>query len=692
MIRKCGDLQHALSLKYFSDFLDDDGIWREDDEKENFDHYTFRTDSGIGTTGRRSTTSINKVFIGAGRHGGSVNLQEYDDSFEDHQHDSFALGEKSFNISDLEASASVVDDFDFDGASLDSNQDGRLSKTRRNLSQNRNEQYIQKGYLDDSEVFDASFSDRSSGEFESPRVPQRSHNRRDDVKQNLSKNSYEDLYRPRNYSDDDGRESRHFSDWSRREDSRDIRPGDQRYSQSRNSQSLADYLLSGGDNISNRSTNQSGSQYDERGQQIYGRPKVVGDSIFTQEEEQVVHSFHQQRSLMEFERLEAALDFDGKSEKSADQMDLIGAYLQGLQEQEETEEDMGTRELVGNEGGSDYNVKQRRSERPASAEGNPTEEHYQSRQFNGSVESSSVEQVKDAKSSERRRNEFKSNKQKNQSNYGSYQSSKQNSRDQPTLTCNDSSENWNTSLVYDESVSLLENQPPPFDSMSFSTLDMTGGTNESPSRNATLSETSNTRQSKIPMLRSRSPSMSRPASPSRARSTSPGTSQRRSQERGRALPPTPRQSRRVTSPNSPKGQDMKPATNRRSKGSNDNSRQASIERDLSEEDKKLDEAANILLDATETKETYIFSTGSTGKGSRPGSANTTKGKRNSFSRIKASSEEALKAATRRDTLMQRSGSENICRTPMKAEKDASKTMGQVSQRTFLYRFRNIMFV
>ena len=62
-----------------------------------------------------------------------------------------------------------------------------------------------------------------------------------------------------------------------------------------------------------------------------GKPPIVGDSIFTQEE-----FSNNRQSLAEFEQLEAALDVrvgggggGGGDNEAADQMDLIGAYLKG---------------------------------------------------------------------------------------------------------------------------------------------------------------------------------------------------------------------------------------------------------------------------------------------------------------------------------------------------------------------------
>ena len=190
----------------------------------------------------------------------------------------------------------------------------------------------------------------------------------------------------------------------------------------------------------------------------------------------------------------------------------------------------------------------------------------------------------------------------------------------------------------DEDLSLIDNQQPPFgtlDSFEFSNHNNSKDDTRSKSPNKSLN-TSGPKPSKIPYLRSRSPSMSRPGSAepkSRSNSTSrsqPGSqansrpsspdSQNRSRPRqknkGRTLPLTP--SKRQASVSQSRSRSSSPGTylsNGRSSSiprpvsssgspraaprkslTNHNTQQNTIYNSLSQEERDLDQAARLLAD------------------------------------------------------------------------------------------------
>ena len=579
---------------------------------------------------------------------------DFNDDGEDgaYHNDSYIV-EKSLNISDLEASASIAGGYAFDEASLDSNDEVNLPELNSRFlasSEDRTNSDADVGDLNDFTDFEGNDSRESTGFFlntghgDGPSFTKT---------KELSYTSGAELHsqpRDRLYSHSDSHEYDHDSRYSQQS-------MPHRYSQEaprgRSSQSMAEYLLSGGGD-SYYNSDHLEEMRDKVGQ-LYSRPGVVGDSLFTQEDQEVL-PYHNRHSLLEFEQLEAALHghHEAESDHSGEHMDLIGAYLQGLQNQEDEEEQerrrryssirhqdsssakrLGAHEEFGE--GDEAEEYQGPQSRKSSVNSIPfhqdTDQHasdrYDAEESDGTLDNSLEEEEtsrhrritrSDAidrghlEEIERQRclRESERMEERLQRQRSSFQNQKSDSGDrQSTLQSS-----------FEESIRLLGTQQPPFDSVTFTTLQMSGGTNETGHRQAPMSETNSSRQTKIPMLRSRSPSMTQPGSTSPAGS-SPQTPERyglNSQDRVRSLPPTPeRITHNSTHQNFPNRtlSSRSPLYERSfSRGDSVDSGAERQSRPTSEEENELDKAASLLVGDTDPVETMLVSSAKTLHGVR----------------------------------------------------------------------------
>lgn len=218
-----------------------------------------------------------------------------------------------------------------------------------------------------------------------------------------------------------------------------------------------------------------------------GRPQVYGDSLFTQEDGDVKYKPNQ-NSLVEFEQLEAAMS-DG-----SDHVDLIGAYLQSLTDQDEyDDQDVGGQDfrdslhyLDRGQRGADV--------REAESDSGPNE--YD-------------DQMSDNGDSHGASDEFVLVPQIQQQAL---------SHDQESVPGSSDSIPFDTSQA---SISLITDQQPPFsDSLVMTSLDLTrslqqGSVGNSHDLQLSRSRQNTPRQSKIPVSSrpgSTSPTRSRPVS------------------------------------------------------------------------------------------------------------------------------------------------------------------------------------
>ena len=252
--------------------MDEDGIWRDDLES----HYTFRTDSGIGTR-KSSTSDLHKLPPEAGDPY-SLEYRGYGDPRDTEE--SLPGDQKSLNISEFEASESAAgEDFSFEDHSFGSNENLDLPELN-----------------DESYLIDTG-SSRPDG----------------DDGRHLSEVDTDDLQGHSGAgTDQEGQ-----SDAERNNDDNSI-----------------GYMLgsaqskpSHGDRGARGRNSRLLDLHGLRGVRPGDLPAVMGESIFTQGEEATFdpRAIHQGQSLIEFEQLEAQLN---DSDASGDNMDLIGAYLQ----------------------------------------------------------------------------------------------------------------------------------------------------------------------------------------------------------------------------------------------------------------------------------------------------------------------------------------------------------------------------
>ncbi len=431
--------------------LDEDGIWRDDGD----DHpYTLRTDSGLGTADRKSSTStlnrLQETEDGDIRLADESDLRHLDEPDQDFREDSFPLEERSLNISELEAS----DSCSFDQASLGSS--GHLDLPELNVDSDNATDHQVAADFDKDDGYGEQFL-QSTGNVSS------------EFGQSTGFNysSTHERSHDQEHLDDGFREDRYTN-----------RPHDE------HSDSLAGYLF---------------KQRDE-GKDLLQELPQIGDSIFTQDDVQ-----HQGQSLVEFEQLETAM-----ASGDVDNMDLIGAYLQGLQDQEDDEELQN--ELEKSTDLIDSHLLKAQEVEPEhhsiqdeinALKGFHAESDYE----NEGIDSPSKKLPMGAVFGMAGRYSIVEDRPTIPGDISSDVQASRNRTQSP-----------GDMIPFEES--LLENQQPPpgMYSLTLSSLEMTGdskGNRAMPSQSEmsiTLESGSTGKVSKIPMLRSRSPSLSRPGS------------------------------------------------------------------------------------------------------------------------------------------------------------------------------------
>ena len=544
--------------------MDEDGILL--DANERFANYPLRrSDSGFGTVERKSSSSA------ASRH---RSIRDFEDQFnvaggfEGYREDSYPVEERSLNISDLEASDSRSGGTSpFDRRSLDSSidldydEDLNIRRPRRRHRFSSGDDYLPSDAPKTNKAVRESkvTGSQHGADFNFNRLHEHSKDLRnfDHSSSSLFQSGEftpsRDRSRDEGYNHDDRYHDNHSGNQS---NSKDYLLQDRK--RERQEDEVERDSLDEVDPVTGVSEGEDSVFH--RSVASKGR-SLPGESIFTQDEVVPDGGGH---SLLEFEQLEAAVvDPDGE--------DLIGAYLKDLSNRND-EDDDDTAHTDDNDVITDTDLIYKNS--------SSEEERRQttSRQISRS-------EAVDIFGNE---DDFK-----RKDNYVGA-----------------------VSAFEEESLSLIENQQPPFIT-SLLSLDNNEGSGHDTSK-----DTSVVKPSKIPYLRSRSPSMSRPGSaePRSRNSSRPGSgshspvgsrSRPRSKNRSRTLPHTPHKGEsavsnsRSRSRSSSAGSQL--SVNRSSSIPGKSSRQITS----SQEERDLDQATLLLADDAEVAS--LTSTGESNK-------------------------------------------------------------------------------
>ena len=532
--------------------LDDHGILLDDNE--GFTGYSLhRSDSGFGTVERK--------YSGSSRHRHNLDIR-FDDNlnvpggFEGYREDSYPVEEHSLNISDLEASdsrsgiSSPLDQRSLDSSiDLDFDEDLNIRRPKRRHRFTSGDDYIP--------------TDRPKSQMKY-RLNEGAHNSDEDFDFDRLHEQSKDLLHS-------GRFTPTYNTHNRAHDDEYTHDKEPLEPTSDNQNSSIDYLLQ--DKNREREQDVERDSLDEMDpmfgvsegeDSVFQRSanskgySMAAESLFTQDDAAVEPGG---QSLIEFEQLEAAVvGLDGD--------DLIGAYLQNLTERDEKDNDADSQNNYDNvrKSGDSLLFKDSEQEDDVERPEVTSREMSRSAAFDGDTLGEKVR----------------------------------------------NGNNQHGTLPFEEeSLSLIENQQPPFvtSQMSFDTSE--GSANNS-------KDSSGIKPSKIPFLRSRSPSMSRPGSAEpRSRSNSrPGSradtpegsrSRSRVKNKGRTLPKTPK--RRNVSPKSDSRSRSRSSSvgsqlseNRSpsvGKSSGSTTRKSSRQTTSSQDERDIDEAALLLADDAE---------------------------------------------------------------------------------------------
>ena len=545
--------------------MDEHGILLDDNER--FANYPLhRSDSGFGTVERKSTSSATS------RHRSIHDFDQFEDQFnvpgrfEGYREDSYPVEERSLNISDLEATDSRSGGTSpFDRRSLDSSIDLDFDEDL-NLRRPRRRHRFSSG--DDYSPSDEPRTNKTvrehkvkgskhDADFNFNRLHEHSKDLRNFDHSSNSLFQSEDFTESRNRARDEGYNH------------------DDRYhdNHSGNQSSSIDYLLEDRkrgreeDEVERDSldeadpaTGVSEGEDSVFHWSVYSKGRsLAGESIFTQDEVVPDGGGH---SLLEFEQLEAAVvDPDGE--------DLIGAYLKDLNNRND-EDEYGTPNTDDNDViiDNDFIYKNSSSE----------EERRQtaSRQIS---RSEAVDIFGDD--------------------------------DDVKRNCVGAA-----SVFEEESLSLIENQQPPFIT-SLLSLENNEGSGHDTSKDSSV-----VKPSKIPYLRSRSPSMSRPGSaePRSRNSSKPGSgshspegsrSRPRSKNKSRTLPHIPYKDASALSHSRSRSRSSSTGSQISVSRSPTTPRKSSRQITSSQEERDLDQTTLLLADDAEVAS--LTSTGESNK-------------------------------------------------------------------------------
>ena len=477
---------HALSG------LDDDGILLDDNERYA-DYSLHRSDSGFGTAERKSSASS--------RHRHNLDIG-FDDNlnipggFDGYREDSYPVEERSLNISDLEASdsrsgaLSPVDQRSLDSSiDLDFDDDLNIRRPRRRHRFSSGDDYIS---TDRPRSKTKYRSGEEDGDFDFDRLHEQSSDLRTLAGDRSNLFQSGEFTPSHEKSHDRPRDNDYYHDNDPTSD---------------NQGNSIDYLLQ--DKNKEREEDVERDSLDEMDpmfrvsegeDSVFQRSvsskghSMAAESIFTQDDAAVEPGGH---SLIEFEQLEAAM-------VAPDGDDLIGAYLQNLTDRDGEDNDA-------------YSLRDFHAVRKSGDslfKDGEHEDHLERREV-------ALREISRSEAFDMQDSEDPNGKKRN----NNYQNG--------------------VSPFEEESLSLIENQQPPFvaSQMSFDTSEGSGIN--------TSKDSSGIKPSRIPFLRSRSPSMSRPgsaeprsgsASTPDSRTQSPEASRSRSRikNKGRTLPRTPK--------------------------------------------------------------------------------------------------------------------------------------------------------